>query len=290
VSDAPPTLLDRLGSSAQNLALIIAVGISALNAWFYIFDRDAKAAKEVFDNQVTITKLYFERLANLQGKEWCREAAVVAEAATILARMSLDDALAAGRDKALAAKLTGEQRLAVALVTNFDKRRFEECQGGLSVAAGGGGIAYAEPLPGLAAASYTPPQGAAGAPQRPAVAPAPVPAPAPTPTPGAVPVNATFTLYIQYQAGTPGEAVAREIRTKVGQGLVAEGTRFLAPGAEAVKQVPSRDQIRIYRDEDEPRARAIAKALNLADIQVVSLARAYRNLPANTMELWLKGS
>ena len=285
MSDAQASLLDRIGSAAKNIALVVALGASGLNLWFYFEDRDSRAAKEVFDNQVTITKLYFERLASLKGPDWCREGAVFAEASTILARMTLEEAQAAGRARAEAAKLKGEQRLAVALVANFDKRRFEECQGTLSVGASGGGIAYVEPQPGLVAATYTPPQGAAAAAQRPAPAPAPAPA-----TGLMAPVSATFTLYIQYEVGTPGQAAASRIRSQVGQGLVAEGARILTPGAEAVKQVPDRDQIRIYRDEDEPRARAIAKALNLPDVQIVSLARAYRNLPANTMELWLKGS
>ena len=52
--------------------------------------------------------------------------------------------------------------------------------------------------------------------------------------------------------------------------------------------MPSRDQIRIYREADEPRARELATALGLADIQVVNLQKAYRALPANTMEIWLK--
>jgi hypothetical protein len=55
-----------------------------------------------------------------------------------------------------------------------------------------------------------------------------------------------------------------------------------------VKQTPGRDQIRIYHDADENRARALQATLGLAGAQIVSLARAYKSLPANTMEIWLQ--
>ena len=55
-----------------------------------------------------------------------------------------------------------------------------------------------------------------------------------------------------------------------------------------MKQTPDRDQIRIYRDADESKARELQRALDLPDAQIVSLARAYKTLPSNTMEIWLK--
>ena len=99
---------------------------------------------------------------------------------------------------------------------------------------------------------------------------------------------AVMTVYIQYPAGTDAQARAAALRDKMRTGLVLGETKFVSPAVEAVKQTPGRDQIRIYRDADESKARELQRALDLADAQIVSLARAYKSLPGNTMEIWLK--
>lgn len=55
----------------------------------------------------------------------------------------------------------------------------------------------------------------------------------------------------KYAASTDGQARAATLRDKMRNGLVLDETKFVAPGAEAVRQTSARDQIRIYRDADE---------------------------------------
>jgi len=92
-----------------------------------------------------------------------------------------------------------------------------------------------------------------------------------------------MTVYIQYPDGA--EARAKELRERLTRDLAAG---YTAPGTEKIRQAPARDQIRIYRDADQARASALATALGMADAQIVNLSRSYRNLPANTLEVWLK--
>src|SRR5690242_11667406 len=93
---APPapqkSAFERLIVIAQGAGILIALIVSALNAWFYFSDRAQRELKEVFDDQLAITRLYFEKMANLQPRDWCREAPIFANTSAIIARMSLDEA------------------------------------------------------------------------------------------------------------------------------------------------------------------------------------------------------
>src|ERR1700730_3815697 len=90
---APPrSKFERLIATAQGLGILIALVVGGLNAWFYISDREQRALKEVFDDQLAITRLYFEKMANRQSRDWCREAPLFANTSAIIARMTLNEA------------------------------------------------------------------------------------------------------------------------------------------------------------------------------------------------------
>jgi hypothetical protein len=294
-SAAQKSAFERLISTAQGVGILIALVVSALNAWFYFADRKQQELKEVFDDQLSITKLYFEKIATLQPVDWCREAPIFANTSAIVARITvkeardriqqLKDPLEAPGSSPVAVKdrNSGVQALAIMLIDNFDKRlNSRYCDAAavvIPVTTGTtGALVHAEAPAGLTASSY----GLISASAPPAAEIAGGAAP-----PGLATAT-TVTVYIQYPAGTDAQARANALHEKMQNGLILAQIKFVAPPVEAVKQTPGRDQIRIYRDTDEEKARDLQRALNLADAQIVSLARAYKNLPSNTMEIWLR--
>ncbi len=119
-------------------------------------------------------------------------------------------------------------------------------------------------------------------------APEPPPAPSsdpPTPRPPepSPASRSRMTVFIQYPEGAQARADA--LRARIDRDLAPA---YAAPGVEKVRQAPGRDQIRIYRDADEDRARELARATGLEGVQIVNLSRSYPNLPAGRMEVWLK--
>jgi hypothetical protein len=161
---------ERLTAIAQGVAILFAVGISGFNAWFYLPDREERELKEVFDNQLAITKLYFEKMASLQSRDWCREAPLFANTSAIIAGMTLSQARARivqlkaapqtiGSDFLTGLdRHSGVQALAVMLVDNFDQRlRSKECDTDVVVheAAGApGALVHADAPSGLVSTSY----------------------------------------------------------------------------------------------------------------------------------------
>jgi hypothetical protein len=92
-----------------------------------------------------------------------------------------------------------------------------------------------------------------------------------------------MTVFIQFPEGAQAQAAA--LRERINRELAPA---YTAPGVEKVRQAPGRDQIRIYRADDEERARELAQAVGLKDAQIVNLSRSYPNLPPGRMEIWLR--
>jgi len=311
-----PSWLKRAAGSAQNLAALVAVVVSCVNIWFIFIDRERQARREVYQQQIEMTKFYFERVANLEAEKWCVQAPLFAQASAIMAGLEpqvlrLRNAQAETERRAamadgapsphagLIARERGVEALAATIINVIDQRavRSRDCDGevgdvSLQAKVAGAGFSatsyaaqavYAEMAAPAAAVAPAPPAPVVTPPAPPAPVATPTPAPDPAPTQPVPSVGPRVSVYIHYPEGSQARAIA--LRTRITQGL---GEAYAAPSTEQVRQSPSRDQIRIYRDADEARARDLAQELGLDDVQIVNLSRSYRNLPANQMEVWLK--
>ncbi|WP_043336588.1 hypothetical protein [Belnapia moabensis] len=261
------SLVEQIGPVIGLVGGLGGAAVSLFNAWIYWNDRDARAKKEDFDNQVTIARLYFERIA---GEKPCDpgrrfDALLYAQATLALAgldRQAVDRELEMGVSSAAQ---DGTRRMAVLIYGEVGRRVRVECGGDIETTDGPGRVLNAKPSQPGETPNYL------------------VPRPAP-----AVP-GGTTTVFIQYQRGADA---AEQRAMSVQKALAAPGTGFAAPGIEGVRQAPGRDQIRIYRAGDADKARALQERMRptdprLAEAQIVNLETAFPNLPAGRMEIWL---
>lgn len=279
-----PSWLKRAAGSAQSVAAIVAVVVSLVNIWFIFIDRERQARREVYQQQIEMTKFYFERVANLKAEDWCVQAPLFAQASAIMAGLE-PQALRLRNARAHAAQAEGGtgiivrergvEALAATIVGAIDERavRSRDCDAAVGEASALGGSGSG----GFSASSYA--AQAAVAQVGRAARPPPEPAPAPAPAPEARP---RMTVYIQFAEGA--QAQANALRERINHDLAPA---YTAPGVEKVRQAPGRDQIRIYRAADEERARELAQAVGLKEAQIVNLSRSYPNLPPGRMEIWL---
>lgn len=234
-------------------ASVVALVVSGFNAANYYADREARAKQENFNNQLSITKIYFERLSD----SFCNkknEALLLVQITNYTARELGGDMRSASPHPIMG--------LAQLMREDFEKR---SCPGDARLAesaADAVGVTTVEQRKSDStyAGKETVAQTVASAPTRAAD---------------------TYLVYVQYRADI---ARARAVRAGI------DGDpRFAAPAIERVDEVPNRNEIRIYKDT--PADREAAKALQTAflpDAHIVSLAKAYPNLRAGIMEVWLK--
>ena len=86
-----------------------------------------------------------------------------------------------------------------------------------------------------------------------------------------------YTVYIQYKQDL---SAAQNIQSEVQKAGAA------APGLERVDEVPRTTQVRVYKDSQLPLAGKLKAPLS-GKVDVVSLQKAYPNLPANRIEIWI---
>lgn len=272
------------------LASLSGAAVSAFNAWTYWDDRNARAQKEAFDGQVTLTRIYFEKMAGV--KDFCDvkdDALLYARAAMAIAGEDTravagaedstalpagrdgDDARAGEKPKEPAADKAanagaGVAALAKLIYSDIAKRKRDCDAKAVGVpTAPPGTVVDAQKTPQSAQASYAVKEEA----------------PAPAPAKG------TYTVYIQYRKGSDAAAARAMALAKQLNAAEIEGVRFKSPGIEGVGAVPDRDQLRIYRAKAGDDAKKLQRALGLTDAQIVNLEPVYPNLPAGTIEVWL---
>ena len=244
-------LVKTVTSIVALLTSLVAISVSWLNASNYYADRDARAKQEAFQNQIGISRIYFERLAdNFCSK---KQEALLLVQITEASALELEGDVVEKNRRALAG-------LAALMRVDFEKRR---CPSDAKVAENApeaSGITTVQTR--QADSTY------AGKEQLALTAPATA-------------ANAPFSVFVQYRSNSKSAQALQ-------QGL-NESRRFLAPGVEQVDAVPSQNEIRIYKDTEEDRAAAQAlQSTFLPDAKIVSLAKAYPNLRAKNMEVWLK--
>lgn len=265
----PKTTVDRLTIFVALTSSIASAVLAIFNTVFYLADRNDRLSQGVFDAQATIAKSYFESFSKLPKGEFCNHS---------------DDALLFGRTALTLAHLTetqvnaewssttannaqnpssreGVQAVAVLIYRDVLQRSKARCDGGaVIVKPGAPGKIIDATLGATGSASTYSIRNSSGA-----------------PTAASVP-----TVWIHYAAGSPDATSARAIQVS----LLSNG--FAVPTIDGVENVPSHNQVRVYRRQDAATAIRIAKLIGIPDAQIVNLESAYKNLPGNTFEIWLK--
>jgi hypothetical protein len=226
---------------------VTALFISGMNAWYYPEDRQNKARQESFDNQIGIAKVYF----GMVDEGFCNNQ----QEATLLVKIVEH---AASRSQG--SSDDGLANLARLMEANFQAH---SCSGDALV-----GNAAPEDQ-GVATVQEAQPNSTYGFKEQVAV------------NASRTGQNPSYRVFIQYRS--PGALQrARQLQTEVDR-----DARYVAPGLDAVDQVPSQDEIRIYKLTDQPVATDLRNRF-LPGARIVNLEKAYPNLPARTLEVWLK--
>lgn len=259
----PRSSRDSLVAGVALLTSLSGAVLGLFNLLVYWSDRDSKARKETFDNQATVAKLYFEKVAALDDAKFCaggKQASLFAKGSLVMAGLKVEEVPDPGAPTAAEApERNGIQSLAILIYQDLLRRQREECGSILVTTDSKGGVVEAAPAPASQLNPYTDKQ-VAGA--QAAVTPD------------------EHKVFIQYPAG--GRERADALRRQIDQ-----DTRYRAPAVEQVRQVPGQDQIRIYKAADTKLAQDIQAKFNLQGAQIVSLERAFPKLPAGTIEIWL---
>lgn len=266
-------LTDRVAVVVALLTSFSGAAVSLFNAMVYWHDRDAQAHKETFDSQVTISRTYFDTFAKLPTAEFCgRKADALLYGRTALKLADLDEPEVVGEINSAATdglradeKHDGVESVAILMFSDIQQRIAADCPPQLDVKPSVDGKApEAAPANAAGLTNYNLQQNAK--PLSPAA-------------PG------IYTVWIQYAARTADLDRARQLQER----LQAAGG-YKAPGVQGVEAVPNSDQIRIFHASDYDAAKQLAARLGLNGVQIVSLEKAYPNLPTQVMEVWLKRS
>jgi hypothetical protein len=266
------SLVDRITILVALMTSVAGAVVSILNAMFFLADRRDQARKEAFDDQVVIAKTYFDTFTRLPVGEFCgRQRDALLFGRTSLKLANLDESAVTAELNAPASggrradeNHTGVGAVAILIFSDVLQRSKSQCdQSAVSVpAAAPGALVVATANGSSVASSYDLKQQAAAAPQ---------------------PAPAQFTVWIQYAAGSGDQALARDMQSRLQAGGV-----YSVPGIQGVAAVPDHDQIRLFHRSDEAVGRKVAAAIGLGDAQIVSLDKAYPNLPNGVLEVWLK--
>ena len=266
-----PGATDRFTVIIALVTALSGAAISVYNTMVYWADREGRERQETFNNQLSIARLYFERMAGSGFCEKRDDVRLYARTALVVARLNEDTLAAeleASRRQATETRSAptrqGIEGLATLIYQDVVQRTRDQGDAILPVSttqAASGAVLDVTPSEELT--SYTIKQ-----------------------QPGSARVgaaaNAPYAVYLQYAAGSPDRARAEQLRATLGQ-----NPAFIAPGIEGVSRVPRNDQIRIYRRDDEAKARELQAALGLAGAQIVNLQSAFPNLSSRTLEIWL---
>lgn len=229
---------------------IVALIVSALNAWNYSEDRNNRAQQESFQNQLGIARVYFERIAT----NFCSNR----QEATLLVKIVEHSA---GRTRIGSGESGDDPLVNLARVMETDFRG-RSCAGDAQV-----GNAAPE-IQGVATVAAAQPNSTYGFKEQ------------VRGTASRTRQDPSYTVYIQYRS--PGSLDrARQLQTNVDR-----DPQYVSPALDQVEQVPSRDEIRIYKLADQPVATALRDRY-LPGARIVNLEKAYPNLQARTLEVWL---
>jgi hypothetical protein len=245
------------------MSSLISLIVSFLNAAFYFADRESKARQELFNNQIGVAKIYFEKLAtNFCGSR--QEALLLVNITDFMAKPPASKVRVPFLDGSSDADQAAIGGLAQLMKAEFEKRSCgSEARVGENKPNDASGVVSADRQPNT---TYALKEQITATPQM------------ARPT-GSQP---SYTVYIQYKGN---EERARQLRA-----AIDADPNLKAPAIEHVADVPSRNEIRIYKDSEADRsvARDLQARFGLNDARVVSLAKAYPGLTANTLEIWLK--
>jgi hypothetical protein len=252
-----------------NFVALVTAAIGALVAGFnaanYFSDRKSQSQQASFNNAVTLSKIYFEKLA-VQA-DFCN---VRNDANLLVAIITNLNGTAPDADL---------QSIALTMNSDFQGRvNAHPCPGDsvshISTPATATGVVDVQK-------ADLPPNSVYAIQSQVATNLKVLQAAATQQSTAQQPVSQSFAVYIQYH-GDPAQAQA--LRTKINQ--IAG---FSAPGVEQVAAVPNANEIRVYRTGDIAKAQGLMQALEI-EARIVNLGNAFPNLPAGRMEIWLKGS
>jgi len=265
--DKPKSLADRVTIIVALAASICSAVLAIFNVGFYLTDRQERQSKQVFDNQVTIAKTYFDTFSKLPPGEFCgHQSDALLFGRTSLQLAKLDEKTVIAEINAPAGagqKRNGVEAVSILIYSDLLQRTNSQCnKDAVSVPASKPGALVDAVATGSGVTSTY----ALKEDVRPTSAAA----------------KGMVTVWIHYAAGDSPD------RARAIQGVLQKDQSVSAPGIQRVAAVPNQDQIRIYRRDDEGKAREIAAQVGLQDAQIVNLAQAYKNLPAGVLEIWLK--
>jgi hypothetical protein len=264
-------LVTNLGTVVAVASSLVALIVSAVNAYNMSEDRKDQNRKAALENQVSLAKLYFDRLPSSNVCDGRTDKLLFAKTAVTIAGLSFDQMVAEFKPNAdlPAIQIDDDNRelrgLARVLFIDIYTRMRDCGDAELKVSSATPPAAPVQIATRSEGSTYRLREQAQ----------APIQA---TLTP------AKLTAYIQYKKG---DAAALE-RARALQALL-RNKGIVAPGIEGVLNVPDKDQLRIYKGSDEGSAKMLKSTadLRLGDAQIVDLSKAYPNLPSGIVEIWL---
>lgn len=284
----------RLWALVSIAGAVVTAGVTGLNAWL-------TAEKNEFDRSVVIARLYFERVGSLpeQPERRCPQLRLAGDTAVTMAGLGVRtveqhyEGVAQRLRRNDAAERSGSPQPGAPAAASPAADEAAP----VAVVAAVARLVYADmrdrwrqdcdarfPWPGwdTTIATATPQAAAPAGPAQPAA----VPGPAAVPTPAAPPLIPPYTIYIQYQReSAAGRARAEDLQQRIAASSTPRS--FVAPGTEAVRQVPNANEIRIYRATDAPAAERFRTEFGLEQFRIVNLSRSFANLPPRVIEVWL---
>lgn len=242
----------KTGSSAiALLSSFVALYISWQTAMNYTADREAKSRQEDYQNQMSIIRIYFERISGNFCKN--KQDAVLLVRAAQFSAQRLTGKNSTDEENAVAG-------LAKVMMSEFEAR---------SCAADAAATSNTQDVSGIATVAERQKESTYAAKE--VVASNLSLAEAHT---------SGYTVYIQYRQDF---SAAQRL-----QGAIDADSNYVAAGIERLESTPVRDEIRIYKDTPADRAAAQDLATRfLPDARIVSLAKAYPKLRTGTIEIWL---
>ena len=270
-ANARQPLISNVGTFVAVASSLIALVVSAVNAYNLREDRQDRTRKAALESQVSLAKLYFDKLPSSKVCDGSTDKLLFAKTAVTIAGLSFDQMVAEfrpGQDLPIDKPDDDHRELqGLARVLFVDiYTRMRDCgDGDLKVPPSASSAAAVQVAAPLENSTYRLRE-QAQAPIQATLAPSKI------------------TAYIQYKKGD----AAALARAKALQSLL-QARSIVAPGIEGVLTVPDMDQIRIYKRTDENAAMQLKGApdLHLADAQIVDLSKAYPSLPSGVIEIWL---
>jgi hypothetical protein len=261
--------LEGLGSLVAVLSSLAALAISGINAWHINQDRAEATRKEALAGQISVAKLYFDKLPTGDACNSRTDRQLFVKTAVTMAGFNYDDlanqylADATLKSVKYDDDMKALQSLAVVLFLDVNAQ-LRPCDVGITVPNSNAKVVRVE----------TANEGTTYAFREQIKTPtAQVPM-----TPETKP-----TVYIQFKRG---DSAAQQRATDLQAKLLSAG--YKTPGMEAVANTPTADQLRIYKTDDVQKAKDMLTTIpTLSNAQIVDLQKAYPKLPSGIMEVWL---